>query len=54
MGDDSKLVVEVGSSTGLRDLQRCTLEGTCEVVAPGSPRTVDIPEGEDPYVLSDN
>jgi hypothetical protein len=54
MGDDSKLVVQVGSPTGLRDLQRCTLEGNCEVVAPGSPRTVDIPEGEDPYVLSDN
>jgi hypothetical protein len=54
MGDDSNLVVQVDSPTGLRDLQRCTLEGTCEVVAPGSPRTVDIPEGEDPYVLSDN
>ncbi|GGM86869.1 hypothetical protein GCM10009721_09610 [Terrabacter tumescens] len=54
MGDDSKLVVQVGSATGLRGLQRCTLEGVCEVVAPDSPRAVDIPEGEDPYTLSDN
>jgi hypothetical protein len=54
MGDDSKLVVQVGSPAGLRSLQRCTLEGACEVVAPDSPRTVDIPEGEDPYTLSDN
>ncbi|GAA2500211.1 hypothetical protein [Terrabacter carboxydivorans] len=54
MGDDSKLVVQVGSPSGLRSLQRCTVEGDCEVVAPGAPRTADIPEGDDPYILATN
>lgn len=55
MGDDERITVQVGSTTGRRDLQQCTLQGECVVVAPGRGRdNVDIPEGEDPYFLSTN
>ncbi|WP_020141609.1 hypothetical protein [Terracoccus sp. 273MFTsu3.1] len=55
MGDDERITVQVGSTTGDRDLQRCTLDGACEVVDVGRPRwNPDIPEGDDPYFLSAN
>jgi hypothetical protein len=55
MGDDETLTVQVGFPAGTRDLQRCTLTGECEVVAPGRPRLqADVPMGDDPYYLSVN
>ncbi|GAA6525657.1 hypothetical protein [Intrasporangium sp. DVR] len=49
------IAVQVGHADGTRSLQRCTLEGSCEVIAPARPRwQSDIPEGDDPYVLSLN
>lgn len=55
MGDDAAITVQVGGANGKRTLQRCTLQGDCEVVAPSRGRAdPDIPEGEDPYFLSDN
>ncbi|GAA2740261.1 hypothetical protein GCM10009868_01780 [Terrabacter aerolatus] len=55
MGADDTITVQVGSANGTRNLQRCTLNGVCEVVAPALPRDRgDIPEGEDPYFLSTN
>jgi len=55
MGSDGTVTVQVGSTAGTRSLQRCTLDGSCEVVAPRRPRDqVDIPDGEDPYFLSVN
>jgi hypothetical protein len=55
MGSDDTVTVQVGGTAGTRSLQRCTLDGACEVVAPQRPRDqVDIPEGDDPYHLSTN
>ncbi|WP_374971155.1 hypothetical protein [Terrabacter sp. BE26] len=54
MGEDGSLTVQVGTTAGRRNLQRCTLDGHCEVVAPNLPRWSDIPEGDDPYFLSAN
>lgn len=54
MGDDGTITVQVGEAAGARNLQRCTLDGACEVVAPALPRSSDIPEGDDPYFLSTN
>ncbi|WP_323095497.1 hypothetical protein [Intrasporangium sp. YIM S08009] len=53
MGADGTITVQVGSTGGTRSLQRCTLDGSCEVVGRARPRDqVDIPEGDDPYVIS--
>lgn len=55
MGRDDSITVQVGSTTGQRNLQKCTLGGACEVVAPSRGRdNQDIPEGDDPYYLSTN
>ncbi|AXG14945.1 hypothetical protein [Intrasporangium calvum] len=49
------IAVQVGHEDGTRSLQRCTLEGRCEVIAPARPRwQSDIPEGDDPYILATN
>ncbi|WP_076262959.1 hypothetical protein [Intrasporangium flavum] len=55
MGSDGTVTVQVGAAAGSRALQRCNLNGVCQVVAPARPRDqVDIPEGEDPYFLAGN
>ena len=54
MGDDGSLTVQVAVTPAERNLQRCTLDGDCDVVAPSRPRWSDIPEGDDPYFLSTN
>jgi hypothetical protein len=55
MSDDETFAVQVGSTTGQRNLQRCDLTGACVVVAPSRERDqLDIPEGDDPYYLSIN
>ena len=54
MGDDGSLTVQVAVTPAERNLQRCTLDGDCEVVATSRPRWSDIPEGDDPYFLSTN
>jgi hypothetical protein len=55
MGDDETITVQVGAASGERSLQRCALtSGDCVVVAPSRGRDADIPEGEDPYILSSN
>ena len=55
MGADGSITVEVGGVTGQRNLQVCSLDGACELVAPDRPRLYpDIPGTVDPYFLSDN
>ncbi|MEW1952163.1 hypothetical protein [Terrabacter sp. NPDC080008] len=54
LGGDSALTAQVAVTPSQRNLQRCTLDGVCEVVAPARPRNTDIPDADEPYVLSSN
>jgi len=51
-GDD--IAVEVGLADGMRSLQRCTLDGSCAVLAPARPPVQPDVEGTSTFVLSEN
>jgi hypothetical protein len=54
MGADEQLTVQVWNGTR-RDLQRCGLDGHCEVVGAARPLpNPDVPDALGPYVISDN
>lgn len=55
MDNRNDVIAQVGGAGGLRSLQRCSLDGSCEVVAPATPMAdPDIPEAIGPYTLSIN
>lgn len=55
LGEGGRLTAQVDGTDGLRSLQVCSLDGSCEVAAPAKPRWSDgYPEGNDPYILAAN
>ncbi len=54
LGADQQLTVQVWNGTR-RNLQRCGLDGTCEVVGASRPLpNPDVPDEPGPYVVADN
>ncbi|MDC5696143.1 hypothetical protein OO014_02655 [Intrasporangium calvum] len=55
LGEGGVLTAQVNGTDGLRSLQVCSLDGSCAVAGEAKPLwTADIPEGNDPYVLTTN
>lgn len=54
-GADGSFTAQIGAVDQQRDLQRCRLDGRCEVVgAPGPSWTPDIPGSAGPYLIAEN
>ena len=54
-GTDGSITAQVTAADQQRGLQRCSLEGQCEVVGAAGPSwQPDIPEAAGPYLLAEN